>query len=133
MSLLLTELFSIEADFTPNQEKQKRGLKLLLVTPGARVLVADLQGRVVAMVTMQTLVSTAEGGPVGLVEDLVVEREYRGRGIGAGLLRQLQNWAQENGLSRLQLAADRANGDALEFYRTVGWHQTSLSLLRRVI
>jgi ribosomal protein S18 acetylase RimI-like enzyme len=82
---------------------------------------------------MQTLVSTAEGGRGGLVEDLVVDSEYRGMRIGAGLLEQLQSRAQKMGLSRLQLAADKTNSAALEFYRKVGWEQTSLLLLRRVV
>jgi ribosomal protein S18 acetylase RimI-like enzyme len=132
MSLLLSQLFAIESDFTPDDEKQRRGLKLLLETAGAQILVAESRGRLVGMVTMQSLVSTAEGGPVGLVEDLIVDRDHRQRGIGAGLLDQLQQWARGIGLSRLQLAADKTNGAALEFYRKVGWEQTSLLLLRSV-
>ena len=38
------------------------------------------------MCTVQTLISTAEGGPVGLVEDVIVRADYRGHGIGARLL-----------------------------------------------
>jgi ribosomal protein S18 acetylase RimI-like enzyme len=133
MSLLLAQLFSIETDFTPDHEKQRRGLKLLLESTGAQILVAESRGRLVGMVTMQTLVSTAEGGRGGLVEDLVVDSEYRGMRIGAGLLEQLQSRAQKMGLSRLQLAADKTNSAALEFYRKVGWEQTSLLLLRRVV
>jgi ribosomal protein S18 acetylase RimI-like enzyme len=133
MSLLLSQLFAIESDFTPDDEKQRRGLKLLLETAGAQILVAEVRGRLVGMVTMQTLVSTAEGGRVGLVEDLVLDAEYRGMRIGAGLLAQLQSRARKMGLSRLQLAADKTNSAALEFYRKVGWEQTSLLLLRRLV
>jgi GNAT superfamily N-acetyltransferase len=131
MSRLLSQLFSIEADFIPDEEKQQRGLKLLLETPGVRVPVAEERGRVVAMATLQPLISTAEGGAVGLIEDVVVDRDHRGKGIGSILLDHLQEWAQENGLTRLQLAADRNNGAALEFYRGKGWDQTNLILLRR--
>jgi GNAT superfamily N-acetyltransferase len=131
MSLLLSQLFSIEADFKPDEAKQLRGLKLLLETPGIRMVVAEEQGRIVGMATLQTLISTAEGSPVGLVEDVVVDREARGMGIGSALLDQLQEWARENGLTRLQLAADRGNIGALEFYRCKGWEQTNLILLRR--
>jgi ribosomal protein S18 acetylase RimI-like enzyme len=133
MSMLLSQLFSIETDFTPDQVKQQRGLQQLLESTGAQILVAESRGRLVGMVTMQTLVSTAEGGRGGLVEDLVVDSEYRGMKIGAGLLEQLQSRAQKMGLSRLQLAADKTNSAALEFYRKVGWEQTSLLLLRRVV
>ncbi len=72
MSGLLAELFSIEADFTVDPAVQRRGLQLLV---GRRPLLrAGGRGRgpVIGMVTLQVLISTAEGGPVGLLEDLVV-------------------------------------------------------------
>ena len=64
------------------------------------------------------------------VEDVVVDQEQRGRGIGAALLDQLKVWAEYNGLARLQLAADRDNSAALGFYTDKGWKQTNLGLLR---
>lgn len=130
MSKLLSQLFSIEADFMPDEEKQRRGLRMLLDALGAYVLVAEEQGSVIGMATVQVLVSTAEGGHVGLVEDVVVDHECRSKGIGSALLDQLKVWAEDNGLTRLQLAADRDNSDALGFYAEKGWKQTNLGLLR---
>lgn len=130
MSQLLSQLFSIEADFVPNKEKQHQGLQLLLDSLGGCAVVAEEQGKVIGMATVQILVSTAEGSHVGLVEDVVVDQEQRGRGIGAALLDQLKVWAEYNGLARLQLAADRDNSAALGFYTDKGWKQTNLGLLR---
>ena len=45
------------------------------------------------MITGQLLVSTAEGGTSALVEDLVVAESHRGRGVGAGLLAEIERWA----------------------------------------
>ncbi len=131
MSQLLFQLFSIETDFVPDEEKQQRGLKQLLDTPGTRILVAEEQGVVVGMATLQILVSTAEGGSVGLVEDVVVDREWRGKGIGSALLENLTWWAEKLGLSRLQLAMDSENGAALRFYKRNGWNGTNLVMLRQ--
>lgn len=130
MSLLLSQLFSIESDFVPDDERQRRGLRLLLASQGASILVAEERGRVIGMASMQILISTAQGGRVGQVEDVVVEQGRRGKGIGAALLKRMQGLAQEQGLSRLQLAADRDNGGALGFYAREGWNQTSLVVLR---
>ena len=131
---LLQELFSIEADFTPDPERQRRGLALLLDgSPDRRVFVAEADGRVVGMATVQALVSTAEGGFVGLVEDVVVARGERGRGVGRRLLAALEAWARERGLTRLQLLADRENAPALRFYGRCGWAPTRLGCLRRTL
>ena len=70
---LLGELFSIEADFSFDPEKQRRGLADLLGRGDeACLLVCEREGEVVGMCSVQALVSTAEGGKVGLVEDMVV-------------------------------------------------------------
>lgn len=131
MARLLEALFAIEADFAFDAAKQKAGLKRLLESGQACVLVAEQDGRVIGMVSVQTVISTAEGGPVGWVEDLVVAEECRGSGIGRQLLAHLEAWAIRNGLSRLQLLADRNNRPALDFYERQGWAGTSLVALRK--
>jgi GNAT superfamily N-acetyltransferase len=129
---LLGELFTIEADFTPDPERQRLGLALMLADPGRRaVLVAEQGTAVVGMVTAQLVVSTAEGGLSALVEDMVVEAAVRGRGVGRALLAAIEAWAREHGASRLQLLADRENGAALAFYARAGWSATRLVGLRR--
>lgn len=128
---LLEALFAIEADFQFDGDRQRRGLELLLASPTDLLLVAELEGDSVGMASVQTVISTAEGGRVGWVEDLVVAPEHRGRGIGGLLLERLERWAAEEGLTRLQLLADRDNGAALDFYRRQGWGATALVALRR--
>lgn len=131
---LLAMLFSIEADFRPDAARQRRGLLCMLADPAGRVvLVAGRDGAVVGMVTGQLVVSTAEGGPAALVEDMVVAPEQRRQGIGAALLRALEAWALERGARRLQLLADRHNAPALRFYERAGWRGTQLVCLRRVV
>jgi GNAT superfamily N-acetyltransferase len=129
---LLGDLFRIEADFRPDPERQRRGLRQLLDDPErAVVLVATRAGRVVGMVTAQLVVSTAEGAPSAWVEDMVVEDGARRRGIGRRLLGATERWARGRGATRLQLLADRLNGPALRFYRKMGWGGTQLVCLRR--
>jgi ribosomal protein S18 acetylase RimI-like enzyme len=131
---LLKELFSIEADFDFDPEKQACGLTLLLNSEKACILVAERPGdnRVLGMCTVQTLISTAEGGPVGLLEDLVVAADFRHLGIGAKLLAEADIWAKCQGLTRLQLLADKNNQTALRFYQKQGWESTQLVCLRKL-
>ena len=128
---LLKQLFEIEKDFTPNYEKQKRGLELLLDSKDAIIFVARYNERVVGMCSIQILISTAEGGKVGLLEDLVVDEKFRGKGIGTKLLLEAERYCKENGLLRLSLLADKDNIKALEFYKSKGWKFTNLICLRK--
>ena len=130
---LLRELFSIEADFTIDEARQRRGLKLMLdgCLKHRCIKVAEVGGQVIGMCTAQTLISTAEGGVVALVEDVVVDPQFRGRGIGRNLMESIEDWARSRGATRMQLLADRTNFSALDFYDKIGWRPTQLICLRR--
>ncbi|MDF7823745.1 GNAT family N-acetyltransferase [Pontiellaceae bacterium B12227] len=126
MAELLHELFAIEVDFTPDFAVQSEGLSRLLDRESAEIFVAEIRRQVVGMCTVQIHISTAKGREVGVVEDVVVDIEHRGKGMGAALLRTMEEWAVQRGLARLQLLADRDNNPALGFYRRQGWHATNL-------
>lgn len=132
LSELLFELFSIESDFEPDVVKQVKGLSMLMNEPEGQslVLVAVLQGLVVGMATVQTLISTAEGGRVGFIEDVIVDSKYRRKGIGTRLLWEVVDWSRRERLKRLQLLADRDNPRALNFYSSQRWLSTRLTCMR---
>lgn len=128
---LLGLLFTLEADFRPDEARQRAGLGLMLADPARRaVLVAERAGAVTGMVTAQLVVSTAEGAPSAWLEDLVVLAEGRGRGTGRALVEAAAAWAKGQGATRLQLLVDEENGPALGFYRRLGWSPTQLRALR---
>jgi len=130
MVALLRVLFTLEADFGVDRDKQRRALRLLLEDDRACLLVAEAESGVIGMCSGQLVISTAEGGPALLVEDVVVAESFRGRGVGRLLMEALQNWAATVNATRLQLLADRNNAAALDFYRRLGWTQTELICLR---
>ncbi|MCJ8498941.1 GNAT family N-acetyltransferase [Desulfatitalea alkaliphila] len=130
---LLQQLFAIETDFAIDPLRHRRGLALLLDGCGKHrcIKVAAAAGEVVAMGSAQTLISTAEGGLVVLVEDIVVDDAWRQQGIGRRIATALEAWALDRGATRLQLLADRTNFDALDFYHCIGWRPTRMICLRR--
>jgi GNAT superfamily N-acetyltransferase len=132
---LLGELFSVEADFEVDVAKQAKGLSMLVGDPSGRAFVgvAVVDNCIAGMATAQTLVSTAEGGRVGLVEDLIVGKRFRCCNIGTLLIERIIAWSREQGLSRLQLLADRENSKALNFYASRGWDSTKLICLRKYV
>ena len=132
---LLYELFSIEADFIPDREKQAEGLRMLVNEGSGKslLLVAEKSGEVAGMCSVQMLISTAEGGPVGLIEDLIVRSADRGKGIAGRLLGEIALWCAARGISRLQLLRDRTNADALSFYASNGWSSTDLVCMRKMV
>lgn len=133
MVALLRQLFAIEDDFAFDAAVQARGLALVLAMPGAAGFVAERDGKVLGMATAQLLVSTARGGPVATIEDVVVDSSARGGGLGRALLAAAEAWARAQGALRVQLLADRENAEALDFYDRIGFGRTRMVWLVRQI
>ncbi len=131
MCILLEELFAIETNFRTEREKQRRGLGMLIEDPQSLVLVAVLNVSVLGMCSIQPLISTAQGSKVGLVEDVIVKKEFRGIGIGRRMLDFAGEWALKQGMTRLQLLADNKNMSARQFYHAIGWSETGMICMRK--
>jgi Leucine-rich repeat (LRR) protein/GNAT superfamily N-acetyltransferase len=128
MAKLLSILFAIEQDFEIDFDKQLSGITKLFLHEGTDLLVAKHEGNVVGMVTMQRLISSAEGDYVGQIEDLVVRDDYRKMGVGSRLINKMRFMAQEYGYKRIQLVADLDNENALQFYTRRGFRRTNLTV-----
>lgn len=128
---LLDELFAIEEDFEFDERKQRKGLRMLLESDNDCIMVAEHEGQVVGMCTIQTFISTAEGGDVGYVEDMIVRKDYARKGIGKKILSSIEEWGKGQGLKRIQLLADKGNSPALRFYKGSDWSTTNLICLKK--
>ena len=130
---LLQELFALEPDFPIDPAAHSRGLTLLLSNSRSAVLVHSTESgrQLLGMVTLQPHVSTAFGCRDAILEDLVVRKEYRRKGIGSNLLKQAELEAVILGFERMRLVADPDNKPALSFYRKFGWTQGRMVSLYR--
>jgi GNAT superfamily N-acetyltransferase len=72
--------------------------------------------------------STWLGKPGVFVQDLYVDEEFRGRGVGEVLLRHVASWSTARGGVYLRLAVDRENVAAQRFYQRLGiaWIEADL-------
>jgi len=128
---LLAELFTLESDFRPDRDKQSSGLQLILDNPAlGRLFVLRRGEQVLGMANALVTVSTAEGGYVLLLEDVIVRREHRGDGLGKMLVGHVLAWAKAEGMTRVTLLADRDNNAALDFYRKLGFDDSCMVVMR---
>jgi len=133
MAGLLAELFAIETEFAVDRAKQERALRMIIERPSAAAWVAEVDGRIEAMVTAQTVVSTAEGGESVWIEDVMVREAFRRRGIGRKLVQAVEQWCLGRGVTRMQLLADGSNEAAMEFYPHRGWTRTGMVAFRKMV
>ena len=128
---LLFILFTQEADFEPDRQNQINGLQILIEDPDKGfVLSAKENGKIVGMVNVLKVVSTAEGGEVGILEDMIVSPSHRGLGIGTSLLTAAIDRAKTENLKRITLLTDLSNQRAIDFYQRSGFIQSAMIPLR---
>ena len=131
LSEMLGGLFAQEGDFHPDKDKQLRGLRLIFEQPSrGRVFVLRRNGAIVGMINLLFTISTAEGGFVILLEDLVIHKQYQGKGYGSRLLQHAINFAKQKNFLRVTLLTDRPENVAQEFFRHHGFVESSMIPMR---
>ncbi len=88
--------------------------------PKAECLLAQVQGRCVGMALFFENYSTFLGRAGIHLEDLFVEPDYRGRGLGKALLCAVARIARERGCGRYEWSVLDWNEPSIAFYRALG-------------
>ena len=128
---LLYELFTEEEDFVPDRERQMRGLRLILEQPSrGRIFVLRSPNKIIGMINLLITISTAEGGFVLLLEDLIIHREHRGQGYGTRLLEYAVDFAKKKKFLRITLLTDKPNEPQKNFYLKNHFVQSSMVPMR---
>ena len=134
LSNLLGELFKEESDFKPDKAKQLRGLRLIFEQPNrGRVFVLRRDRTIIGMINLLFTISTAEGGFVMLLEDLVVHESFRGHGYGAKLLEYAINFARQKRFVRITLLTDRPELTSQRLFRKYGFVESAMIPMRLLL
>jgi ribosomal protein S18 acetylase RimI-like enzyme len=97
----------------------------IIASHDAALYVAEEDGQIVGLV--HVLVRQAPDVPIlvprryAVIENIVVSRAHRRRGIGRALIERAQHWAAEQGLTRVELNVWEFNEGAMAFYRELGY------------
>ena len=88
--------------------------------PVAFAHVAEVDGQIVGIALWFLNYSTWLGKPGIYLEDLFVQPEYRGHGIGKGFMKTLAQLCTERGYERFQWWVLDWNKPSIEFYKSLG-------------
>jgi len=131
---LVTELFSISQDFGPDQAAQEHGLSLILEQPNrGRIFVVRNNDRILGMVNLLITISTARGGFVLMMEDVVIHPDHRGQGYGAMLLDYVMDFAKQKSFKRITLLTDRMSAESQEFFKKYGFEYSNMIPMRKIL
>lgn len=126
-------LLGEEADFTPDQRKQEHGIRLILEQPlRGRIFVLRNDHALIGMVNLLFTISTAEGGFVILMEDVIVHPMHRGQGYGTRLLEHAIEFAREKRFKRITLLTDKISAESQRFFQKHGFSFSHMIPMRLV-
>ena len=131
---LVMDLMSRSDDFSPDRELQERGLRLILEQPNrGRIFVVRNKDKIFGMVNLLFTISTARGGFVILMEDVVIHPDHRGQGYGAMLTDYVVDFARRKNFKRITLLTDRMSAESQEFFKKQGFEYSNMIPMRRII
>lgn len=134
LAKLLHELFSQDIEFTPDIEKQKKGLKKIISNNNiGEILVLRLDNEIIGMVSLLYSVSTVLGERVSTLEDMIIKSNYRNKGYGTILLNRAIKWAKEKGSHRITLLTDHNNNVAIKYYESNGFKKSPMIPMRNFL
>ena len=107
-----------------NAELMADTLDRLSADPDHALLAARIDGACVGTATGVVCRGLYGGADAYLViEDVVVDPEYRRRGVASALLGELERFAREHGCNQMILLTETCRTDALALYRAAGFQE----------
>ena len=129
---LLEELFSMEKEFEPDSGKQKNGIKKIMESSSTGfIAVIKENEKIIGMVNILYVVSTFLGEKAAILEDMIIDREYRGKGYGTTLIKYAVEEAEKRGAKRVTLLTDDTNESAMKFYEKNGFKKSEMQVMRK--
>ncbi len=94
--------------------------------PGYELLVAEDSGQVVGTTVLAVIPGFAHGtSPFAVVEYVVVDEKYRGKGIGKLLMESVISLVKEAGCYKIMLTSDLRRERAHKFYKSLGFEASA--------
>jgi GNAT superfamily N-acetyltransferase len=118
---LMAEFYS-ESPFTLNHGRALKAFASLLADERlGRVWFIEAGSQVVGYVVVTFCYSMEYGGPCAFVDDLFVQRAFRGAGLGTDVLAEVRAFCVNHGIRAIHVETGRDNGPAQAVYRKAGF------------
>lgn len=93
----------------------------LLSEANSYILVAEIGGIIVGFVNFTTRKTILHRGLSGLIDELIIDKSYRGKGIGRQLLSSAIEKSRQLGCCEVEVSTEKTNIKAREFYIQCGF------------
>lgn len=111
-------------------EQAKKIFNRIKSYPSYRIYVAKAGDEVVGTLSLLIMDKLAHmGAPSGIVEDVLVHKDWQGRGIGEKMMKFAMDLCQKMGCYKLMLSSDVKREIAHNFYEKLGFKKHGYSFV----
>jgi len=129
---LLELLFTQEIEFEFQKELHIKALKKIINNKDiGTIFVVTKEQKVIGCVNILFTISTALGGRVALLEDMVINPLYQNKGIGKKLLLKVFEKLKKKKVKRITLLTDGDNQKGHNFYKSLGFAESTMKVFRQ--
>jgi ribosomal protein S18 acetylase RimI-like enzyme len=120
----------------PENPLQREYFLGLIHTYNSIIFIAEEKEQVIGFINV--LVRVSSDIPVlvprcyGIIENISVDQEYRGRGVGRALMSKAHEWALEMGAGEIELNVYEFNRTAQIFYENLGYKTQSRRMILKI-
>lgn len=98
----------------------------LLNDSNSHFLVVEKEGTIIGFANFTTRKTLLHSGPSGLIDELVIAKEYRGKGIGQQLINAVIQKCKQLGCCEVEVSTEKTNIKAIEFYKKCGFEERGI-------
>ena len=102
-------------------EQVEESLRKMANSDAYQVLLAEGKDQVVGLLSLSFRHTLFHSAPSALIDELVVERAHRRRGVGQQLMTEAIKRCRAAGCCEVEVSTERSNEAAQEFYRQHGF------------
>ncbi len=96
-----------------------------------RICLIESDGAVAGYYALTYIYSFEFGGRMAFVDELYINPEFRGRGLGKFAIGDILEFAKASGLKMLYLEIEPENHNAAKLYKACGFEMSRRGLMRR--
>lgn len=100
----------------------------LLKSQKSIIYIAVDDDKVVAFAQFELRYDYVEGtntSPVGYIEGIYVQKEYRNIGLASQLVKRGEQWAKQKGCTQMASDCELSNIDSYKFHTRIGYEETN--------
>ena len=97
------------------------------------IFMIECEGNIIGFANLMTIYSVWSKGRALIIDDLYLQPESRGKGLGKRVMKEIENYAINKGYKRLQFMSEDTNPEAKAFYTKIGYKPVAMSFYMKYL